>query len=176
MFILTVRSHKIRFACILAASAALLFVTAFVYPKPQHAIPASKNDPQGRAAVTAKDLKGISTNEDRVRLLRLYGWEVDPEPKEIAEVTVPDLFDKVYEDYNTMQKKDGFDLKKVAGKQVKRYVYLVLNAQYDGTVLAELLIRNDRVVGGDVCSARIDGFVHPLTREDGFLKGESGGS
>ena len=175
MFILSVRLHKIRFIFVLTACVLLLSATVMIFPKENGVLAVSETYSQ-TASVSQKDLRRICTNEDRVNLLKLYGWEVDPEPKEITEVTVPDLFDKVYEDYNKLQKEDGFDLKKVAGKQVKQYTYLVLNAEYEGTVLAELLIRKDRVVGGDICSARIDGFVHRLSREEGFLTGQSTGS
>ena len=85
-------------------------------------------------------------------------------------MTVPREFDSVYEQYNQMQLSEGLDLKKVAGKQVKRYTYVVTNAEYEGTVLANLLIYKDNVVGGDVCSARLDGFVHGLSRENDFLR------
>ena len=169
MFIWSIKAHKINFVLALALAVSAIALTVLVFPAknteysyPDEALPAV-------LTVSKKELRGISTNEDRVALLARFGWEVEPEPKEIREVTVPARFDSVYESYNQMQLSEGMDLKKVAGKQVKRYTYVVTNVDYEGTVLANLLIYKDKVVGGDICSARLDGFVHGLTRGNDFL-------
>ena len=60
-----------------------------------------------------------------------------------------------------MQKEQGLNLAKYKGKTVTRYTYKVTNyPDYEGTVYVSLLIYKNKVVGGDVCSADVNGFVH----------------
>ena len=55
------------------------------------------------------------------------------------------------------------NLEKYKGKTASMYTYTVTNApEKDQTVYLHLLIYNSRVIGGDVCSAEINGFMRPL--------------
>jgi hypothetical protein len=101
------------------------------------------------------------TNDERVKFLAFYGWEVQADPLEILEVIIPEKFDDVYEAYNDMQKSQGFDLSGNAGRRVKRYAYRITN--YSGTddpVRAHILVYRDRVIGGDVSSEIAGSFMH----------------
>ena len=107
--------------------------------------------------------RNIRTNEDRVKFLAAWGWEVEAEPIEARDVTVPGEFDDVYARYNELQREMGLDLAKYAGKTVRRYTYRVTN--YPGepeNVMANLLVCKNRVVGADICSAEYRGFMHGL--------------
>ena len=61
-----------------------------------------------------------------------------------------------------IQKQQGFDLSRFRGKQVSRCSYEVLN--YPGQkeyIRANLLIYNQEVIGGDICSIYAEnGFMH----------------
>ena len=169
MFVFTVKAHNLKLALSLIASVfVILFVVWLIpatntdYEYPNEVLPAVKT-------MSASDFKNIETNDDRIEFLKLYGWEVQPEAIEIIEVTIPKEFDNIYEKYNQMQISEGLDLEKYKGKSVKRYTYLVSNYDYDGTVYANLIIYKDRVIGGDVCSAKTDGFVHGFTKGNDFL-------
>ncbi|MDR2933262.1 MAG: DUF4830 domain-containing protein [Oscillospiraceae bacterium] len=101
------------------------------------------------------------TNEDRLDFIKSFGWEIEEEPSEIMEVIIPAEFDDVYDNYNAIQKKQGMDLKSLAGKRCKRYSYVVTN--YPGTdqaVRVNLLVYKNKIVGGDVCSLDANGFIH----------------
>ena len=103
----------------------------------------------------------VKTNEDRVRFLSQFGWKVKSEPVVSAEVTLPESFDKIFMGYNEIQKGQGLDLSKYKSKEVMRYTYEVTNYDgYNGTVYATLLVYRNKVIGGDVCSADADGFIH----------------
>ncbi len=117
----------------------------------------------------AKSFKNIKTNEDRLEFLRRYGLEVQPNPAEILEVTVPGEFDGIYSKYNEMQKVEGLNLEKYHNKQVKRYTYVVTNYNYDGTVYANLLVYKNNIIGGDICSADINGFVRGFTEGNSII-------
>lgn len=107
----------------------------------------------------------IKTAEDRIEFLRQFGWEVDGTPVEEVEVTIPAEFDKVYKSYNELQRKQGFDLTKYLKKDVMRYTYRITNyPDYNGEVYVNILVYKKKVIGGDVCSADVNGFIHGLDR------------
>ena len=42
-----------------------------------------------------------------------------------------------------------------------RYTYEITNyPNYEGKVIANILVYRGKVVGGDICSADINGFIH----------------
>ena len=108
-----------------------------------------------------------STNEERVSFLKDFGWELVEEPTEIVEVTIPETFDKTYEAYNELQKKQGMNLESYKGMRAVRYTYVVKNypnAKAGETVEANLLIVNNTIVAGDVTSVDLGGFMQGLAR------------
>ena len=107
--------------------------------------------------------KGIKSNEDRITYLSQWGWQVTDEPLSVQELLIPKEMDSSYLEYLTMQQAQGFDLSKYAGKRVKRYTYQVTNypTGEDG-VQANLLIFRHTVVGGEILSPQLDGFLHGL--------------
>lgn len=121
------------------------------------------------ASSTEKNLKKgkltAKTPEDRLALIASWGWEVDPDPVEIIEVAIPQEFDDVYETYNNLQKEQGLDLTKYRGKRCKRYGYHVKNYPDAGQeVRINLLVYQGKVIGGDVSSTELNGFMQGLVR------------
>lgn len=103
----------------------------------------------------------IKSNEDRIEFLKQFGWEVSPEAVESEQVTIPSDFDKVFAGYNEIQKRQGLDLSKYKGKTMMRYTYDVTNYKgYEGKVQVNMLVYRGKVVGGDICSADVNGFIH----------------
>lgn len=103
----------------------------------------------------------IKNNEDRIAFLKQFGWEVSPEETESEQVTIPSEFDKIFSGYNEIQKQQGLDLAKYKGKTMMRYTYDVTNYEgYEGKVQANILVYRGKVVGGDICSADVNGFIH----------------
>lgn len=101
------------------------------------------------------------TREERIAFLESFGWKVQGEEIEIEEVLIPNEFDDVYVRYNEIQKDQGADLQKYAGKQCKRYSYVVENhPEAERNVRANILVYNGKIVGGDICSLELDGFMH----------------
>ena len=110
-------------------------------------------------------LKKVKTNEDRIKFLSWFGWQVQPTALEQVEVTIPEKFSPIYEKYNEIQLAQGLDLKKYTGKKVQRYTYLVTN--YPGMdknsvsqVYANIILYKDTVIGGDISSTDLNGFMH----------------
>ena len=94
------------------------------------------------------------------------GWEVSDEYDECKAVTIPKEFNEVYEKYNKLQKQQGFDLEDYKGKTAEVYTYSVKNyGNKKQEVRANLIVCEGQLVGGDVCSAEMDGFMQGLRKK-----------
>ena len=111
-------------------------------------------------AVKIEKMPG-KTSEQRLDFLASFGWEVENEEAEILEVMIPKDFDEVIARYNEVQKTQGCDLEKYAGKRCKRYSYNVINyPDKSENIRANLIVYNGKIIGGDICSLEMDGFIH----------------
>ena len=109
-----------------------------------------------------------SANDGRVKFLTDFGWDVTASPTETGRVRIPEESGEVFDRYNTLQKGQGYDLSKYAGKTVMRYVYRINN--YPGAtepVYATVLVYKNQIIGGDVtdtsAKGHIRGFKMPET-------------
>ena len=100
------------------------------------------------------------TNDARVKFLTDLGWEVTPSPTESGEIRIPKAGDQVFDRYNELQKSQGYDLNKYAGKKVMRYVYQINNfPDAKEPVYATVLVYKDRIIGGDITATTPGGRV-----------------
>ena len=157
MFIYSLRASTVKLVGVICvALTVLITLIAFV---PTYSLPT-----QGTAGVDGEvsyHYDKIKTAADAADFLAQFGWQVDASPVEVKTVTVPAEFDKVFAAYNEMQKEQGLNLSKYKNKDVTRYTFSVTNyADFEGTVYANVLVYRNRVIGGDLCSADITGFVH----------------
>ena len=155
VFIFTAKVSRRR---LLAGAAAAVFLCGAVFAA---ATLLHKNG----AAVSTGGAAKLHSDEDRVAYLEQYGWQVIPEPVSVEELVIPEEFDETYSQYLELQSSQGFDLTQLRGKRVKRYTYEITNYPTGETgVLAGLLIYRNAVVGGDVLSSDLGGFIHGLER------------
>lgn len=157
MFVYSLRANTLKFfAVVCVALTALITMITFI---PEY-------DAGGLGYVSVdKDQEirydGVKTEEDRVGFLSQFGWSVSGAPVEVAEVRVPEEFDKIFAGYNEIQKRQGLDLSKYKGKELSRYTYEISNYEgATGKVYANILVYRNKVVGGDICSADTGGFIH----------------
>lgn len=107
----------------------------------------------------------FDTNEAIVGYLESLGWQVDAEPVEEKSIVIPREFSKVYEEYNRLQQAQGFDLSNFCGREATIYTYAVHNYEgYVGGVVADVYICKGELIGGDIHSLALDGFMHGLKR------------
>ncbi len=101
------------------------------------------------------------------RFLEEYGWQTVEKPTDSAEVNIPTDFDMVYENYNTIQREAGLDLRPCRGRKGIRYTFEVVNYPIDTgeTVYANVICIDGKPVGGDVMTVGINGFMHSLNRK-----------
>ena len=91
------------------------------------------------------------TNDARVKFLTDLGWEVTPSPAESGEIRIPRAGDQVFDRYNELQKSQGYDLNKYAGKKVMRYVYQINNfPEAKEPVYATVLVFKVNIIGCDI--------------------------
>ena len=148
MMVMSVKWAWKKWVAVLAAAAAVVAVAVWGISK------LTKSDAPADAA----------TREQRASYLQSLGWETSDDEKE-REVLIPAEFDEVYENYNALQKKSGFDLEPFKGQKVTQYTYEILNyptAEKSDIIRLDLLVLDGRVIGGDIYSPRLDGFMTGL--------------
>ena len=113
----------------------------------------------------------VSDNTARVKFLKDFGWEVANTPTESGQVRIPSESTEVFDRYNQLQKSQGYDLTKYAGKNVMRYVYKVTN--FPGAtdpVYATILVYKNEIIGGDITDTsskgKVQGFKKPQASTD----------
>lgn len=157
MFVYSVKGNTLKLAAIISAAVVLMLSLLILIPRNGEEVAVSNE--------TEKiSYNKIKTNDDRVNFLAQFGWQVEPTAIEEVTVKIPKSFDKVLSSYNNIQLHQGLDLTKYAGKEVMRCTYKVTNyPDYAGEVVANLIIYRNRVIGGDICSSDVDGFIHDFT-------------
>ena len=153
MFICSMRASTLKFFGVVSvALVALIVLITFV--------PAYDADAAAYESVSYTYEK-VKNDDDAERFLAQFGWQGGARPEETAEVVIPAEFDKIFTAYNEIQKRQGLSLSDYKRKTVTRYTYVVENyPDYEGKVYANVLVYRGRVIGGDVCSADVDGFIH----------------
>ena len=149
MMVLTAKVDKKKIAMVLAGIVAVIAVIALLL--------GGGND------TPASSVTGVTNNDDRVNFLSGFGWEVTTSPVESSQVRIPEESSQVFDRYNALQKSQGYDLSKYAGKKVMRYVYQVNNfPDAKEPVYATLLVYKDKIIGGDITDTtpggRVQGF------------------
>lgn len=147
MIIITARLPKAKFAygvafATLATTA--LFVFSLVRPPYQEVWNSSAN-PQ-------------------VAYLESYGWEVGEMPLTTQDLRIPQQLDASYEAYILLQTEQGFpSLLDYQGEEVQQYTYEILNYPTgEEGVWVNLLYHKGEVIGGEVLSPQLNGFLHGL--------------
>lgn len=104
----------------------------------------------------------LENADDRVTYLASLGWTCDASSEQYREITLPDTFGGVMEEYNQMQIRNGFDMSRYAGKICQQYIYTLTEHPGSLTAYAVIYIYDGHVIGGDIHTAAIDGYMHGL--------------
>lgn len=95
----------------------------------------------------------------RLGFLADFGHYCDGESENSKAVVIPLQWSDVYESYNALQVLQGFDLSHYKGQTATLYTYAVTNYSEKDAVYAHLLVSQGVIIGGDIASARLDGFM-----------------
>jgi len=153
MFIYSVKTTKTKItAVILAIVIAAASVSVFLIRK--------NNQPANEDSLISYSAQDVA---QRAAFLSQFGWKIADDPSEVSEVIIPSEFDTGFTQYNEIQKSQGLDLEPYKGMRAKRWTYDILNYPgYEGKsgyIQANLLVYDGRVIGGDVCSLELNGFL-----------------
>ena len=107
-----------------------------------------------------------ANQQEMVDYLETLGYTVTPQAVLIESVMIPEVFDEEYTAYNELQKPAGFDLTKFSGVTVQKYTFKVLNYEDKSVeVVANLLVHEKQIVGGDISSTELGGFCNGLVTD-----------
>ena len=159
MFVYSMRASTLKFFGVVCVALAVL--VALIVFVPTYDADASVYE------TVSYNYEKIKTDDDVEKFIGQFGWQVGAEPHESVDVTIPETFDKIFSAYNQIQKQQGLDLSSYKRKKVKRYTYLIENyPDYEGKVYANVLVYRGRVIGGDICSADVEGFIHGFEKKN----------
>ena len=154
MFVVSVRSNKIKVALILVLAILLCFVAIYFAMNRDISLSTKTVLADGGISLRA------SNDKERTAFFSQFGWQIDEEPVEVKEITIPSEFDDEYEKYNAVQRKQNFDLKDYKGQRVKRWTYNIRNypgsEDTEGYVQGNIIVYNGAVIGGDISSLKSD--------------------
>lgn len=116
-----------------------------------------------RSIFSIGDMLDVSQISGREKYLAGYGWEIDTASETEQTVLLPRSFEGALKEYAQMQTGQGYDFASYSGLECTQFTYEVTNySAYDGTVYAVLYIKGTRVIGGDIHSAELSGFMHAI--------------
>ena len=108
-----------------------------------------------------------ATDRERTEYIKSFGYEVGTVPDKIEEIRIPANFDEAYEQYNAIQREQGFDLRKYRAYYAKKYTYSIKN--YDSNspvpICANLLVIDGKIIGADISSSEADGLLTVLAKK-----------
>ncbi len=156
MFVCSLKASSLKFAGVIGIAVIALVALLILMPTTKEVSAGAILEDNGTI-----NFEKIKTNENRLEFLSQFGWDAGTEAVEEVEVRIPTDFDKVMNSYNEVQKAQGLDLAKYKGKTATRYTYQINNyPDYEGTVYANIIVYKNRVIGGDICSSDVSGFIH----------------
>ena len=118
MFVYTMKASGLKFFAVVAISVVVLVSAVGILPS----VSASVD-----VANVSTDYKNISTEEQMVEFLSKLGYEAEPVPADVFEIQIPNNFNSIYEKYNELQRSQGLNLKRYAGKDATAYVFKIKN-------------------------------------------------
>lgn len=110
-------------------------------------------DELGTYFLTAKN------TSEQCQFLEQFGYKANSKSMESREVVIPTKFNKVYEDYNSLQKSIGLDLGGFRGVTAQEVRFELKNSE---TKYAVLLIYNEKVIGAHLTNGEYGQSNLPL--------------
>lgn len=102
-------------------------------------------------------------NAGRIAFLEQFGWKTAGKASKTEEIVIPSEFNETYTSYNELQKQQGLDLTKYSGEKCTKYTYKILNYDGNNKIVANLLIIDSKVIGGDISETKKDGFMQTFS-------------
>lgn len=158
MFVYSIKSKNLLIRLAIAGAVVLVIILILIF------LPGKVQTTSANEDYEVSDtIKGSVTD-----YLTGLGYTLDSNVQECV-VTIPTQWNDTYKNYNEMQVSQGYDLSFYKGVDVTRLTYNITNyigeEETPEQVLANVYIYRGEIIGGDVCSAELDGFM--TTFEEG---------
>lgn len=155
MFVYYAKASKSKLIFCFGAALSIIVISLFIFNPSKHYEDNITQVASIRFNTDARD------NAEMIKFLSQFGWKTSAEPTSIRDISIPTVFNDTYEKYNAIQKSQGMDLKKYMGKLCKQYTYDITNYDSaDQNVRANLIVYDSKVIGGDISTPNLDGFMH----------------
>ena len=154
MFVFSLKASKLKYllSAVLCAAAAVFVIT--LMPDTEHSVSVNGTVSEYKDSRKIR-FDDIDDKEDVIEFAESLGYCVDGNKAEVVEVKLPSKADAVLEEYNNLQKSQGFNLMKYKNKNVVRYTFPVTKlpdeqSLPEDTVLLTIIVCKDKVIGGDL--------------------------
>ncbi len=105
------------------------------------------------------------SDEEVEEFANQYSYEIE-KLYSLQEVYVPIEFNDKYEQYNELQKKQGYDLEPYKGEKCRLYIYELKDYTIDDkTAYMSVIVLGDKVIGGHISNQTEGGEVYTFFGE-----------
>ena len=166
MFVFSLKASGLKYLLSAVICAVVATVVILLMPDTDHSVSVngtlSEYEDGKIRFVGIKDMDGV------ISFAESLGFGVDKSSAETVEVKIPSKTDAVLEEYNNLQKSQGFNLMKYKNKKAVRYTFKVTSLPDEQSlpeddVLLTVILYKDKVIGGDVYftgkDARVTGIL-----------------
>ena len=128
MFVVSIKSNKIKIAVIMIAVVVICFLGVYSVLKSSDGVSHDVSLQDGAISLRASDEK------ERIAFFSQLGWEIDEDPVQVKEIVIPS------EDYRGVKAKQWtFNIKNYPGYENK-----------EGYVQGNIIVYNNAVIAGDI--------------------------
>lgn len=120
------------------------------------------------AAVSVRGGKSyaVSDSGELTEFIASLGYTTAGEPA-VKNIVIPAEFSSVYYGYNDIQKSAGYDLLAYRGESAEVYTYTITDypdgkGGFLNDIKANIIVCDGKIIGGDISSAELDGFMTSL--------------
>lgn len=154
MFVLKLKIHKKYVILISAAVIAVTVMLILVFSSGNTAPSDSATcDEVGRYSLVAQTVGG------ECGFIKQFGYDVIADSRKCEAVVIPNNFNQIYEEYNSLQKKIGLDLEAYKGREAQKITYELDNSDMKYAVILTL---EGRVIGAHLTNGEYGDTNEPL--------------
>ncbi len=102
-----------------------------------------------------------STNQKRVAYLSSLGLKVNETAVSVKNTRIPEKLSGIYEEYNEIQKSQGFNLSNFKGKDATHYSYSLSDKE---NITVNILVVDNKIIAGDITD-NSNGKINALVKE-----------
>lgn len=166
MFVCSLKASKLKYLFSALICAVVVTFVILLMPDTEHSVSVNGNVSEYEEGKIRFD--GIKDLDGVVKFAESLGFSVDKDSAEAVEVKIPSKADAVLEEYNNLQKSQGFNLMKYKNKKAVRYTFKITELPDEQSlpeddVLLTVILYKDKVIGGDVYftgkDARVKGIL-----------------